>query len=97
MTNKEAIETINIAMAEVEWDYPMDYAVAFEMAIDALEKQVQKKPTKTKIATLNKSPEAISWEQIHCCPRCESNLAPQYKYCPQCGLEIDWSDENEES
>ena len=38
MTNKEAIETINIAMAEVEWNYPMDYAVAFEMAVDALEK-----------------------------------------------------------
>ena len=96
MTNKEAIETIKIAMAEVEWDYPMDYTVAFEMAIDALEKQVQKKPTKTKIATLNISPEAISWEQIHCCPRCESNLAPQYKYCPQCGLEIDWSEYNDE-
>ena len=98
MTNKEAIETINIAMAEVEWDYPMDYTVAFEMAIDALEKQMPKKPIKwTKIATLNKSPEAISWESIHCCPRCKSNLASQYKYCPQCGLEIDWSDENEES
>ena len=95
MTNKEAIETINIAMAEVEWDYPMDYAAAFEMAIDAIEKQVQKKPIKTKIATLNKSPEAISWESIHCCPRCESNLAPQYKYCPQCGLEIDWSDRDD--
>ena len=93
MTNKEAIETIKIAMAEVEWDYPMDYAVAFEAAVDALEKQIPKKPIKTKIATLNKSPEAISWESIHCCPRCESNLAPQYKYCPQCGLEIDWSDE----
>ena len=97
MTNKEAIETINIAMAEVEWNYPMDYTVAFEMAIDALEKQVQKKPIKTKIATLNKSPEAISWESIHCCPRCKSNLVSQYKYCPQCGLMIDWSDENEES
>ena len=76
MTNEDAIKTIKIAMAEVEWDYPMDYAVAFEMAVDALEKQVQKKPTKTKIATLNKSPETISCEQIHCCPRCESNLAP---------------------
>lgn len=93
MTSKEAIETINIAMAEVEWDYPMDYAVAFEMAIDALEKHIPKKPIKTKIATLNKSPEAISWETIHCCPRCESNLAPQYKYCPQCGQEIEWEDE----
>lgn len=93
MTNKEAIETINIAMAEVEWDYPMDYTVAFEMAIDALEKQVQEKPIKTKIATLNKSPEAISWESIHCCPRCKSNLVSQHKYCSQCGLEIEWEDE----
>ena len=77
--------------------YTSEMAEFKALAIEALEKQVQKKPTKTKIATLNKSPEAISWEQIHCCPRCESNLAPQYKYCPQCGLEIDWSDENEES
>lgn len=38
MTPQEAIETINIAMAEVEWDYPMDYTVAFEKAIEALEK-----------------------------------------------------------
>ena len=38
MTNEDAIETINIAAAEVEWDYPMDYAIAFEMAIDAIEK-----------------------------------------------------------
>ena len=93
MTNEEAIKTINIAMAEVEWNYPMDYAVAFEMSIYSLEKQVHKKPIKTKIATLNKSPEAISWEQIHCCPICKSNLVSQYKYCPQCGLEIDWEDE----
>ena len=41
MKSKEAIETIKIAMAEVEWDYPMDYTVAFEMAIDALERQIQ--------------------------------------------------------
>ena len=38
MTNEDAIKTINIAAAEVEWDYPMDYTVAFEAAIDALEK-----------------------------------------------------------
>ena len=95
MTNEDAIKTINLAMAEVEWEYPMDYTVAFETAIDALKKHIPKKPIKTKIATLNKSPEAISWESIHCCPKCESNLAPQYKYCPKCGLEIDWEDEDE--
>ena len=40
MTIKEVIETINIAIAEVEWDYPMGYTVAFEEAIKALEKQM---------------------------------------------------------
>ena len=38
MTNEEAIEIIKIAIAEVEWNYPMDYTVAFETAIEALEK-----------------------------------------------------------
>ena len=93
MTRDEAIKFAK----ENVLAYTSEMAEFKALAIEALEKQVQKKPTKTKIATLNKSPEAISWEQIHCCPRCESNLAPQYKYCPQCGLEIDWSDENEES
>jgi hypothetical protein len=36
MTTAEAINTIQIAIAEVEWEYPMNYAVAFEMAIEAL-------------------------------------------------------------
>ena len=44
MTVLEAIETIKIAIAEVEWNYPMGYAVAFETAISALEKQIPKKP-----------------------------------------------------
>ena len=38
MKPEEAIETIKIALAEVEWNYPMDYTVAFETAIEALEK-----------------------------------------------------------
>ena len=37
MTNKEAIDIIKIARAEVEWEYPMNYAVAFDKAIKALE------------------------------------------------------------
>ena len=38
MKPEEAIKTIKVALAEVEWDYPMDYTVAFEEAIEALEK-----------------------------------------------------------
>ena len=37
MTPEEAIKTIRVAIAEVEWDYPLDYAIAFETAIEALE------------------------------------------------------------
>lgn len=39
MTNQEAIDTIKVALGQVEWDYPMDYAAAFDMAIKALKKQ----------------------------------------------------------
>ncbi len=41
MTNEEAKEILEIAKAEVEWDCPIDYAVAFEMAIDALRAQAK--------------------------------------------------------
>ena len=39
MKKEEAIETIKTAISEVEWVYPLDYVAAFDMAIDALEKQ----------------------------------------------------------
>lgn len=80
MTNAEAIETIKIAIAEVEWNYPMDYTIAFETAIEALEKQVPKKPVE-----LN-------------CPRCRFNGIDNswwvFKFCPECGQAIDWSEED---
>lgn len=36
MTNKEAIHIIETAITEVEWEYPMNYAAAFDKAIEAL-------------------------------------------------------------
>ena len=42
MTNREAIEIIKLAQAQVEWEYPMDYAAAFDMAISALQMQEAK-------------------------------------------------------
>lgn len=38
MSDKDAAEIIKIARAEVEWEYPMEYAAAFDRAIEALEK-----------------------------------------------------------
>ena len=43
MTLEELIKTIQVAIAEVEWNYPLDYSIAFETAIEALEKQIPKK------------------------------------------------------
>ena len=39
MSIDEAIETTQLAIAQVEWDYPMDYAAAFDVALEALKKQ----------------------------------------------------------
>ena len=39
MTNQEAIDIIKTAIAQVEWDYPMDYAAAFDVAIKALDQE----------------------------------------------------------
>lgn len=38
MTPQEAIKTLEVAKAEVEWDYPLDYAIAIDTAIEALKK-----------------------------------------------------------
>ena len=48
MTNSEAIELIKTAAAEVEWEYPMDYAAAFDMAIAAMKQQNPIKPEEFK-------------------------------------------------
>jgi hypothetical protein len=39
MTNQDAIRIIKTAIAEVEWEYPMEYAAAFDKAIEALEQE----------------------------------------------------------
>lgn len=36
MDIEEVMNTIDIAIAEVEWNYPLDYAIAFSEAIKYL-------------------------------------------------------------
>lgn len=96
MTPKEAIEIIKVARAEVEWNYPMEYAVAFDEAIEALEdeKRTPKKPIRTNIS----SNAFTTWRRYNC-PCCEKFLysgastqpIPQ-NYCHKCGQMLDWSD-----
>ena len=75
----EAIKTIEIAIAEVEWNYPMDYTVAFEAAIDALEKQIPKKP----------SQDSVGLYYFPTCPNCHKELESYDHHC-ECGQALDW-------
>ena len=60
MTPEEAIKTIQVAIAEVEWEYPLDYSVAFETAIEALEKQIPKCERKRYIYTIPDIPPSLN-------------------------------------
>ena len=81
MTAEEAIKTIQVAIAEVEWEYPLDYSVAFETAIEALEKQIPKK---------------LKDDGWLYCPICGRDVVmDKFDYCPDCGQALDWSDNND--
>ena len=96
MTTQEAIDTIKIAIAEVEWDYPMDYAVAFEEAIKALEKQIPKTPALEGDGYSEGELVIDTWY----CPNCDTAYeldCYKHKYCPECGQRIDWGGQSIES
>ena len=62
MTIEEAIKTIELAIAEVEWVYPIDYAAAFDVAISALRAQ-QEKQFGGWISVKDKLPEVEDWDK----------------------------------
>ena len=84
MTNEEAMKTIKIAIAEVEWNYPMDYVIAFETAISALEKQIPEKPKVLKVHEIS------NYKYGEC--QCGEHIMDDEKYCSNCGQALDWGD-----
>lgn len=87
MTPEEAIKTIELAKAEVEWEYLMDYAVAFEKAKEALEKQIPKKPY-----------DVDTERKTFDCPECLSKLYADEDvrncgYCCVCGQKLLWEED----
>lgn len=56
---------------------------AFSVAINALEKQIQKKP---------KERDCIGFNTL-VCPVCKGALYLYEPYCDNCGQKLDWSDE----
>lgn len=83
MTLEEAIGIVKCAIGEVEWNYPLDYAEAFEVAIEALEKQIPKKVTKSACPSCNR---------IFLFRHGEKRKGD---YCDNCGQALDWSENND--
>lgn len=91
MTEKEIINTLRMAISEVEWNYPLDYTVALEEAIKLIRLQI-KQPLKEL-----KNPNPIELRNDYAvCPNCDEWLGKKkharyrYNYCPKCGQALDW-------
>lgn len=90
MTESEAIEKMKnmrlfmqITDENNDCKFTEDDYKANEMAIQALEKQMPKKP---------KERDCIGFDTLSC-PECKMALYLYEPYCDNCGQKIDWSDE----
>lgn len=93
MTTEESIETIKIAIADVEWNYPLDYSIAFEKAIEALEKQMPLRAIPLTVKTDCASIGGAIWRKgttVYECPKCSAFISPMYNFCFKCGQRLDW-------
>lgn len=82
MTYEEAIKMLT-ELKPIPIDGFKIIAEAYDLAIEALEKQTPKKPCKDN--------ENGVYEKEHC-PSCHRSLFPNDHHC-ECGQAIDWSDD----
>ena len=97
MTNEQAISAIETAKAECEWNAPLDYQIAFDMAIEALKKQILQKVKHQYMSHYG----AITCFDEFLCPVCDyrfsdgdGTVEEYYDFCPCCGQALDWSEDN---
>lgn len=91
MTESEAIKICNTIVFATSFSNPQgiplnatkeELAEAMRMSIQALEKQIPKKPDFTED------------KEFALCPCCNGKgLLDKQKYCDNCGQKLDWSDE----
>lgn len=79
MTNEEAIENLKYLISDDCTDTQHDFVKEIKIAIEALEKQIPKKPY---------------WEYgVWHCKSCGLDVFRDDFFCPICGQEIDWEDD----
>ena len=100
MTEREAIEKLKnmrlfmqIEDGKNECKFTEDDYKANEMAIQALEKQIPKKPRneRSSVPLSRTSVRFVDWYK---CGKCNFDLSKQFVCCPYCQSVIDWSDED---
>ena len=80
MIYEEAIENLKYLISDDCTDTQHDFVEEIKIAIEALEKQIPKKPYKDN--------ENGVYEKEHC-PSCHRSLFPNDHHC-ECGQAIDW-------
>ena len=98
MTEREAIEKLKnmrlfmqIEDENNDCKFTEDDYKANEMAVQALEKQIPKKPRneRSSVPLSRTSVRFVDWYK---CGKCNFDLSKQFVCCPYCQSVIDWSD-----
>ena len=86
MTAEEAIKILEVVKAETDWTAPLEYQEAFDMAIEAIKKQIPMK-----------MPGSYTDYKCDVCGRRirsgkGSSSFGRDNFCQRCGQAIDWSE-----
>lgn len=85
MTESEAIKILQRDLQiQLENKALPDGIEAIQIAIQALEKQIPKKPK-------NRYKTRYIWDSAYC-PICNCGITARWVYCQCCGQKLDWSD-----
>ena len=93
MTENEAIELIENDLKLHSKDLSSKYKNGLRIAIQALEKQIPKKPTPIDYEKyMDTVKNALFLKETYWCPNC-NHVVKCGTYCSDCGQKLDWSNE----
>ena len=88
MTYEEVIDNLKYLINEDCTYTQHDFVEEIKISIEALKKQIPKKPTRTRGKYGHTECACCGWIVESFCGDLE-----QYPFCPNCGQAIDWSDD----
>lgn len=92
MTYEETIKALQYLISGESEQYPPDYDIPIRKAIEALEKQIPKKPKEEWSKSPFSDDKGCLFQHLMCpnCGKMEVNKLDDF--CPHCGQAINWSD-----